>query len=248
MPGRISIALMLAAFAAASLTSAAPAATLATQPATVKVIDCSREAHSATFYGRVKRIEAGQRMWMRFTLLEKRAAGFRPVETPGLGRWRKSKPGVGAFGYRQTVRGLQEGASYRMQVSYRWYSADGLLLATARRRSSACRQFERLPNLTVSLLGVTETKVEGVLRYAVRVQNTGAAPASDVAVRLAVDGDVLDILELASLRAGHSRVVGFRCARCRESVRAAVDPCGVLVESSEADNAPGRACAELPQR
>ena len=246
MPGRISIALLLAALGAAALPGAG-SATPASPPATVKLVDCSREAHSATFYGRANSVEGSDRMWMRFRLLEKRTAGFRPVEAPGLGRWRRSKPGVGAFGYRQTVRGLQQGASYRMQVSYRWYSADGRLLATARRRSLPCRQFERLPNLTAAIVGATNTKVEGVLRYGVRVQNTGFAAAAGVAVRLAVDGDVLDTMELASLRPGESRVLGFRGPRCTESVSATVDPDGLLVESSEEDNTHELACADLPQ-
>ena len=126
----------------------------------------------------MKKIDASARMWMRFTLLEKRLGGFQAVAAPGLERWRKSKPGVGAFGYRQTVRGLQQGASYRMQVNYRWYDASGELIAKAHRRSPPCRQFVALPNLTAELVGTETTKVPGVVRYDVRVANTGIAAAS----------------------------------------------------------------------
>jgi len=185
---------------------------------------------------------------MRFTLLEKRAAGFEALSAPGLGRWHKSKPGVGAFGYRQTVRGLQQGASYRMQVNYRWYSAEGELLARARRRSVACRQFERLPNLTASVVEAKETNVEDVLRYGVTVANTGEAAASDVAVRMAVDDDVLDTVTLGFLRPGESRLLGFRGPRCTASVSVAVDPDGILVESSEEDNVQQLSCADVPAR
>jgi hypothetical protein len=247
MPRRVSTALLLTAFGAvAAAPAAGDAATPAAPPATVKLLECSRELRSATFHGRMKRVEGGERMWMRFALLEKRAAGYEVLAAPGLGRWHKSQPGVAAFGYRQTVRGLQQGASYRMLVSYRWYSAEGQLLARTRRRSVACRQFERLPNLTASVAGARETNVEGVLRYGVMVANTGVAAAGGVAVRMAVDGDVLDTVTVGFLRPGESRLLAFRGPRCTASVSAAVDPDGVLVESSEDDNVQQLACADVP--
>ena len=242
------MSLVTAAFAAVA---AAPAAsepvTLTAPPAMVKVLDCSLDTHAATFRGRMKAVVNSDRMWMRFTLLEKRATGFEVLAAPGLARWHKSKPGVGAFGYRQTVRGLQPGASYRMQVNYRWYSADGELIARARRRSPACRQFEQLPNLTVAVEDARKTSVDGVLRYGVRVSNIGLAPAGGVAVRMAVDGGVLDTITVGLLRPGESRLLGFRGPPCTSSVSAAVDPDGVLAESSEDDNLHELSCADLPQ-
>jgi hypothetical protein len=246
MPCRVATALTLTALAAvASAPAEGDVAPLVAPPATVKLVDCSREARSATFHGRMKPVEGSERMWMRFTLQEKRAAGFEALAAPGLGRWQKSKPGVGAFGYRQTVRGLQPGASYRMQINYRWYSPEDQLLARARRRSVACRQFERLPNLTASVTGARETDVQGVLRYEVLVANTGVAAAAGVAVRMAVDGDVLDTVTVGYLDSGESRLLGFRGPLCTESVSAAVDPDGVLVESSEDDNVQQLSCAAL---
>jgi hypothetical protein len=247
MTYRVATALVLTALGAvAAAPAAGDVAPLVAPPATVKLVDCSREARSATFHGRMKRVEGSERMWMRFTLLEKRAAEFEVLAAPGLGRWRKSNLGVGAFGYRQTVRGLQPGASYRMQLNYRWYSPEGELLARARRRSVACRQFEGLPNLTASVAGSRETDVEGVLRYEVLVANKGVAAAAGVAVRMAVDGDVLDTVTVGFLGSGESRLLGFRGPRCTESVSAAVDPDGVLVESSEDDNVQQLSCADLP--
>jgi hypothetical protein len=250
MPRRLAIsaALVLAALGAVAAPAAGRVPTLSAPPATVKLLDCSRESQSATFHGRMKRIEGSERMWMRFTLFEKHAAGFEMLAAPGLARWQKSKPGVGGLSYRQTVRGLQPGASYRMQVRYRWYSAEGELIARARRRSVICRQFERLPNLIVSVVGARQTKVDGVLQYSVLVQNTGVAAARGVAVRMAVDGDVLDTPTVGFLHPGESRTLGFRGPPCIASVTAEVDPDGVLVESSEDDNVQELSCADLPQR
>lgn len=249
MSGRLAIAatLSLALAAVASAPAAGEVVNLAAPPASVKLLDCSREAHLATFHGRMKRIDGSERMWMRFTLLEKRDAGFQALDAPGLARWHKSKAGVGGFGYRQTVRGLQPGASYRMQVNYRWYAGKRKLLARAQKISVSCRQFERLPNLTVSIVGARETKVEGVLRYGVRVQNTGVAAARGVGVRLAVDGSDLDTTTVGFLGAGKSRLLGFRGPACTASVTATADPDGVLVESAEDDNVQELSCADLPQ-
>jgi hypothetical protein len=232
--------------AATSAPASAEVNTLVPPPAWVKLVDCSREARSASFYTRMTNIEKGRRMRLRFTLLVKRARRFQAVSAPGLGRWHWSRPGVGAFGYRQTVRGLKRGTSYRMRVSYRWHDAHGEAIATARRRSAACRQFARLPNLTASLTDARPTKIAGVVRYGVRVQNTGAAPARDVDVDLTVDGAVVDTVTIASLRPGESRALGLPGPRCSTSVSVAADPDGLLAESSEKDNGEWLRCAELP--
>ncbi len=238
---------MAALVAAVTAPASGEVITLALPPASVKLMDCSREARSAAFYGRVRQIDGSTRMWMRFTLLEKGTEGFHPVSAPELARWLKSKPGVGSFGYRQTVRGLAQGALYKMQVNYRWYSKSGRLLAKARRRSKPCRQFEALPNLTAKVLGARLTKFEGVLRYSVRVRNTGVAPVSALDVQLSVDGDVVETVSVGTLRAGESKPISVRGPACTASVSAAADPDGVLVESSELDNVDTVACADLPR-
>ena len=246
MRAALAIPLLLLVALAAAMPSAAGGATLAAPaPASVKLVDCSRDDHSAAFHGRMKSVDESKRMWMRFTLLEKGLSGYQAVTAPGLERWRKSKPGVGNFGYRQTVRGLKQGASYRMQVDYRWYDDEGEPVARARRRSPPCRQFDELPNLTAELVATADVKIPGVARYAVRAANTGVVAAADVAVRLSVDDAVVDTLTLARLRPGESRELAFSGPLCLLSVTVAVDPDGVLVESSEDDNTQSLACADL---
>jgi hypothetical protein len=246
MSGRIvTVALVLAV-----LVAAAPAA--ATTPpagaATVKLVDCSRDHRSATFHARMRRADGAERMAMRLRLLEKRLGRFESVRAPGLGRWRRSKSGVGTFGYRQTVRGLQPGSVYRMQVDYRWIDSEGELLGRARRRSAPCRQFADLPNLTARLVDAGRSGEAGVLRYRVRLANTGVAVASAPAVRLSVDGAVVDTLTLASLAPFERRLLTFHGPECRGSVTVAADPDGVLVEAAEDDNGQTLACADLPAR
>ena len=213
------------------------AAALPAAPATVKVADCSVEESSAAFYARMRTVPDADRMWLRFTVEEKHGGAYEPLRARGLSSWHRSNPGVAAFGYRQTVRGLQPGAAYRAKVSFRWYSSSGELLERTRRTSRACRQFDELPNLTSTVTGSGPTKVPGVVRYLTRVANTGDAPAFDFDVRLSVDGGVVDTVTIASLEPGASRDVAVLGPECTNSVSSIADPDGVIVESSEDDNA-----------
>src|SRR5687767_14136135 len=188
---------------AAALSAAAPA-TAAVLPASVRVVDCSFERHEAAFHARMRLIEGSSQMAMRFTLLEDTGAP-RPEQIDAgrrLRRWHRSKPGVRRFGYRQGFRNLPENATHRVRVDFRWYSADGKLLERARRRSAPCRQFIVLPNLTIRLLGIATTASPGVMRYRAAVTNTGKGPATDVPVRLTVDGDIVDTVTLPALAPG----------------------------------------------
>ena len=223
----------------------APAEVSAALPATTKLVDCSPDDSSATFYGRMRPVDDSTKMAMRFTLLEKRDERYEALKARALSRWHRSKPGVGAFGFRQTVRGLQPGGVYRVRVSFRWYAADGTVLERARRLSPACRQFDEVPNLTSRVLGAEGTKVAGVLRYVLLVSNEGAADAADVDVRFSVDGSVVNTVKLTSLAAGERREVAVRGPQCGSSVESFADPNGVIVESSEDDNGETVACADL---
>jgi hypothetical protein len=212
------------------------AAALPAPPATVKVVDCSVEEASAAFYARMRPVPGSDRMWIRFTILERQAGGYEPLRARGLSRWHRSKPGVGAFGYRQTVRNLQPGGVYRAQVSFRWYSPDGELIERTRRTSSACRQYDDVPNLTSAVLGFEPTKVPGIVRYEMRISNDGSATAEDVEAQLSVDGAVVDTVTIDSLERDDSREVAVLGPACTRSVSSMADPDGVIVESSEADN------------
>jgi CARDB len=212
------------------------AAAVSAPPASVKLADCSVEEGSAAFYGRMRPVPEGDRMWMRFTVEERHAAGYEPLEARGLSRWHRSKPGVSAFGYRQTVRGLRPGGVYRARVSFRWYSEAGVLVERAKRTSRACRQFDELPNLTSTVARAGPAKSPGVARYLMRVANAGVAPAEEVSARLSVDGAVVDTVTIDSLEPGESRELAVIGPACTRTVSSMADPDGVIAESSEADN------------
>jgi hypothetical protein len=217
-------------------------------PASVKVVSCSPAQGSAVFYGRMRAVEGAERMSMRFTLLERSDAGrYHPVKAPRLARWRRSRAGVAAFGYRQRVRGLAEDAVYRVRVDFRWHDADGAVVLRAQRRSRACSQAGPLPNLRARIVDSSPTATPGVSRYAVRAVNAGGAAAHQVGVELEVDGSAVDTQSVSRLEAGEARVLEFRGPRCQSSVRTAADPAGSVRESSEADNAQTLICEQLPR-
>jgi CARDB len=244
MPVRLAIAALLVT-ALAALPAAASGGPL---PASVRTVRCSPADHEAIFYARMRNVDDADRMAMRFTLLERTGLeAFEPVKAPGLGRWRRSRPGVGMFGYRQGVRGLLPNALYRMQVDFRWYSADGDVVDELRRRSSSCRQYVDLPNLRARVIGAVAAMVPGVVRYRVRLSNDGPADAGTVPVALLVDGNLIDTASVTALAAGEVRFLTIRGPDCSRSVEARADPEGAIAESSEDDNAHAVTCAELPR-
>ena len=220
---------------------------VASRFAWVKVASCSRTEHTAAFYARMRRLAQGQRMWMRFTLLERGRDGrFTPTSAPGLDRWRKSKPGVMAFGYRQKVRGLAADSSYRARVEYRWYSADGTLQRKLRRRSGTCSQSGPLANLRARTTRSEATELPGVRRYTVRVVNAGELAAEPSKVRFAVEGSTSETRTVGRIAPGDAAFVSFRAPDCTSAVTAEADAADEVRESSEADNSQRLACADIP--
>jgi hypothetical protein len=239
------IRLLTAALTTAALVAAASAAAADRPPASVSLAECSFEEHSAVFSARMKLVEGADRMALRFTLLERTGAeGDRRVKAPGLRRWHWSTPGVLALRYRQGVRNLQENATYRARVDFRWYSAAGVEVERAQRRSPRCRQFLTLPNLTTQITRAQPTSVPGVVRYEALVTNAGQAAVASVPVRLSVDGDVVDTVTFP-LGPGEAKSVVIRGPQCRRLVRVEADPEKAIAETSEADNAHELSCANL---
>ena len=237
-------ALLTTALAVAALPATATAT--APLPANVKLVSCSARDHEAAFYARMRELPGATRMAMRFTLLEQTGGDdFTRVKVRGLRRWHWSNPGVTRFGYRQGFRNLPENATHRVRVDFRWYAADGAEVARARRRSGRCRQFVELPNLVARITAVKPSDVFGVLRYEALVTNAGKAAATDVPVRLTVDGNVVNTVTVASLEPGDQRTLAIRGPECHTIARLEEDPDETIAESSEADNAHELSCMTL---
>lgn len=234
--------LLTAVLTIAALAAAASATGASAPPASVRLVACSFDEHSAAFLARMKRVDGAERMALRFTLLERTGVeGDRRVKVPRLSRWHRSKPGVIRLRYRQSVRNLEENATYRTRVDFRWYSASGTEVLRAQRRSPRCRQFVSLPNLTAQITRVGATSVPGVKRYRALVRNTGHTAVAAAPVRLSVDGDVIDTVSV-SLAAREERTIAIRGPACDRLARVEVDPEKTIAETSEGDNAHELAC------
>ena len=167
-----------------------------------------------------------------------------PVTAPGLDAWRKARPGVRRFSFRQRVRALAEAAIYRVEVEFRWYDAEEQLIRQAFQRSRRCRQPGALPNLQVKNIVYRP----GQARYGVRVVNAGRDVASGAAVQLFVDGNESDTVPVPDLAAGASELLPLAGPPCVGSVQAVVDPNALVRESVEDDNALTESCAALSDR
>lgn len=244
---RALIPLLIAALVVALGVAAMPAPAAKKGPAvSIRVLECSSgdapEQRFATFRSAMRRIARTERMWMRLQL-EERLVGrrFRAVKAPGLGVWKKSRPGVRGLAVNQRVLDLAEGASYRLFVKFRWYGGSRKLIRTAKKRSGICRQPGLVPNLRVRSISGTRI-ASGTVRYAVQIVNRGNGPAAGVGVRLAVDGDTIATRTVASLAAGATTKVFFTGPACSSGVRADVDPANTVAEVDEGDNTRVSAC------
>ena len=218
----------------------------------VRVSECSEGPEASDrfveFRGDMRQVAGSESMWMRFTLQER--VGDRPfvkVRTPGLGVWRKSRPGVPRFVYRQRVLELAKGSEYRTRVRFRWYDPSGNVVEEEVRRSPSCRQGGDLPNLLVKRIRASAAgESPGVQRYKLRVVNSGNAATTGADVALAVDGAVVDTVALGPLEPGEVRRVFVNGPPCMRSARAQADPAASVIESSESDNVVTSRCPLRP--
>src|SRR3954468_14636631 len=153
----------------------------------IKVRRCETGANPddrlATFYARMRPFRRTRRMMIRFVLIQRSPDGESPVTAPRrLTRWHRSRRGVTAFGFAQTVKGLQAGVTYVASVRYRWIGRHKRTIASVRRRSAECRQDGDLPNLTVGRITARSGLAAGTETYTVPVTNTGKAAANSVTV------------------------------------------------------------------
>ncbi len=208
----------------------------------VRVSECSTgpEANDrfVEFRGAMQQTAGSETMWMRFGLQERLGdRAFARTRVPGLGMWRKSRPGVLRFVHRQQVLALAEGSEYRARVHFRWYDADGELVKETVRRSPSCRQQGNLPNLVVNQIRANPAAgPPGVDRYEVRVVNRGRAAVDGAELALAVDAAALDTVAVGALEPGEGRQVSVNGPACKKWARAEADPADTVGESSESDN------------
>jgi CARDB len=232
---------LITALAAAAVLFVMSAAVAEAAPSTIlKVRSCqvgdSAKQRQATFYGRMRAVNGTARMMMRFTMVDRSAAGTALVPSPQLAQWRRSRSRVKTFGYAQTVTGLQVGGAYAAIVEYRWVDANGKTIKTARRTSSECRQDGKLPNLALTRVAARRGDAAGTVVYSVDVTNRGSAEARAVVVDLFVDNAGADAARIDSVKPGATVTVRVSGPACTSRLRAVVDRLDDIHETTEDDN------------
>jgi CARDB len=245
---RAALGALLCLLALTPIASAATAGQSVTPLTSVKVIQCQRGSTAAervaTFRGGMRQTSGATRLSIRFSLQESvGGARYKSIQAPGLGVWRKSRTGVGAFAYRQKVRALADGSAYRVIVEYRWQNAAGVVLKRTKRRSHSCRQTGPLPNLKVQRIGGKAVEgAPGRTRYAVTVFNNGTAAAPASAIELTVNGIGAGRMTVPPLAIGQISRVFIEGPKCTDAVAAEADPDALIQEANEIDNDRSAAC------
>jgi hypothetical protein len=180
------------------------------------------------------------RMQMRFTLQARTPDSSRwsSVTAPGFGTWVSSVAGTSRYVYTKRVEGLLAPASYRVQLRFRWLSAQGGTIASARRTSRACRQPDPRPDLGVSSLAVRPAAAPGRSRYVAFVRNTGRSAAEPTQLRVAFGGTVLPLAPVPALEPGEGIEVSVEGPACatEQPVNADADAGEAVDERDELDN------------
>lgn len=238
-------ALCIACAAAIPAAAQAPVFNL---PLKAKLTDCHTGPLAAdrfaVFVGQMPALQRTRRMWMRFDLFERTAAGtWQHVLVPKFGTWQKSLPGKPGFIYEKRVDQLQAPAAYRAQVRFRWYDAQGRLQRQARRTTHTCHEPDPRPDLAVGKVTATAL-AGGKLRYLIGVRNDGRSDVGPFDTVLSVDGSAQPPATLAGLPAGGAAKVPVVAPRCTPGsrIQIAVDPAGTIDEARETNNAVSRAC------
>ena len=248
------LALLGAAAPAVASTSTSPSSPDAGGPPVkvtlaAKTVACTTGAdpalRAAAFTGSMPAIAGTRRMQMRFVLQQRvgDTGTYKRIDVPGWGGWEKADPGRPGFVFTRRVDALVAPASYRAQVTFRWYDRKGHALRTTTRTSSPCLQPDPRPELVLGGLDIAPKGTDQAF-YTVSVSNDGRSAAAPFTVTVTVDGTVLPPLTLGPLEAGargQGTTAGARCTP-GSMVTVTVDAGGAVDESDEADDVVGRPC------
>lgn len=252
-PRQIAGALVSAAIVVPAVAVAAPrsADSESSRPAlAAKLASCrtgtADEGGTARFTGSMPAVRGSRRLAMRFEL-ERRREGdeedWERISAPTFGSWERSRPGVSGFVYSKTVEGLTAVAAYRAVVRFRWIDARGRTVRTRRRTTTACRQPDPRPNLTLERLRPAISSTGPVAELTIRNTGRGDTLAPAV-VAFAAGGVEAPSQTVPPLGPGVTAVVTFPLSGCApgQSMTATIDPVDGIDEALETDNMLTRPC------
>lgn len=194
----------------------------------------------AVFTGSMPAQRGTVRMAMRFDLLrrDEGARAYTRVKAAKLGRWERSEPGRAGFIWSKRVERLEDGASYRARIRFRWFDAAGEIQRSVTRRTPVCAQPDQRADLEVA-----EVVAEGAGAYRVAVVNAGATAAGPSVLTVSV-GRSAEQVTVAALAPGEGTSVAVAGEPCgpERPVRLVADARREVDEADERDNRVLRAC------
>jgi hypothetical protein len=199
----------------------------------------------AVFTGSMPALAGTERMWMRFDLMT-RATGakrWRRVKAPAFSRWDRSAPSRAGFVYTKRVERLEQEASYRAVVRFRWLARRGRVQRERVLRTKACLQPSQRPNLRVVSFAIAPGPDAGHARYVVTLVNAGPVAAGAFAVAISGLSEVL-VQPVPGLAPAERTTLEIRGPACQSGahVTATLDAQGDVRESDEDDNRSVRGC------
>lgn len=221
--------------AAVALSLALPGVASA-RPGRVVMTECDRDAHVASFDGRMDAVAGGARMSMRF-VLEVRApgGGWHRVRLPGFSAWHTSDPERSRYVYTKRLEGLVGPSAYRVIVRFHWLDADGGVVRRSGATSHACRMPDPRPDLRVTAIDVRPSRTH----YAVTVRNAGHSEAGTSELSLDLgDGRRPLTVPVDPLAPRESRTVVLAGRACVHgaTLTATADAAGAVDERHEDDD------------
>ena len=194
----------------------------------------------AVFTGSMPAQRGTARMAMRFDLLRRDEGSrrYERVKAAKLGRWERSEPDRAGFIWSKRVERLDDGASYRARIRFRWFDAAGEVQRTAVRRTPVCAQPDQRADLEVGEVAFERDA------YRVTVLNAGATAAGASWLTVAVGRSAGERVAVPALAPGERATVAVAGEPCGpdRSVRIVADVRDEVDEADERDNRVVRAC------
>ncbi len=208
-----------------------------------ELLTCDTDADTATFRGRMTTTRKAASLQLRFKLQARvpGGGGFKHVVAPEgstFDTWLSSTPGKKGYVYDKTVQNLEDGASYRAVVRFRWRDGDGHTVARAIKATKACKQPDPRPNLKVKSVTAGPGTSAQTRTYVVRVVNRGGSEAPAFATGLVVNGATLADRPAGPIAPGADARIGFAAPKCAEgsTLTATADTMAAVDERNETDN------------
>jgi hypothetical protein len=187
----------------------------------------------ATFSGEMGAISGAKSMEIKVNVLESAPGSGFTTPPGGAGTWQHSNASK-VYRLVRNLTNLDAPASYKANVSFRWLSAQGKVVARASKHTPTCVLPNEDPLLSISSIAARLVDRGQQADYHVLVRNSGRGPATSFPVVLVVNGASQAPLTVPSLAAHTTIALDEVAPVCTagSSVTAEPDPQHTITEAA----------------